>query len=240
MSSVDSIRFGYWPYRQLNGEIPNAIRHPGEYSGSDVLNISCTQTGLPSSQQRRLVNAWIEFLPTVPAKTIVFSSKVSKELFDAVCLAPNVKALSLKWSSVESLNSISNVSQLEALYLGSSPKIETLAPLGYLQNLRWIFIENPMDVVDISFLRNLKGLIEFGISASRGKKLTVKNLEPIAGLAHLKMLWLISIKVEEGGLSPLKYLQNLESFRSTIRKSSKEFSELCEALPNLKYFQSVG
>ncbi len=104
--STDRLRFGYWPSRQLSGEIPLAIRSPDEYSGADVLNIACTQTGLPTSQQRRIVDEWTRLLPTVPATMVIFSSKVSQALFDAACAVPHLRAQSIAWSSCQSVDQL--------------------------------------------------------------------------------------------------------------------------------------
>jgi hypothetical protein len=237
---ADPLRYGYWPARQLNGEIPPAIKDPEAYEGFDVLNITHTQTGLSRSQQRQHTQAWIEFLPTVPATTIVLSSKVSDDLFAAACAAPQLEALSVKWSSITTLEPLRQAASLKALFFGSSPTVEDLAPLGELTQLRWLFIENVKAPVDLSFVAGLKELREFGLSASRGKKLAVKSLAPLAGLSDLEMLWLVSLQVEEGGLAPLHSLQRLVSLRSTIKKNSPEFQALCQAVPSLKYFQPVG
>ena len=237
---AERIRYGYWTSRQLNGEIPAPVQSPSDYNGGEVLNVACTQTGLPRGQQKRLVDEWIERLTRVPATTIVFSSKVSQELFAAACAAPHLEALNVKWSSITSLEPLGQCQSLKAFFLGSSPSIEDLVPLSQLSELRWLFVENVAAPVDLSFVDGLGELREFGISASRGKKLSVKSLVPLASLKRLEMLWLVSIRMEEGGLKPLERLDRLESFRSTVRKNSREFKDLCAALPSLKYFQPVG
>jgi hypothetical protein len=239
-TEAQRLRFGYWPSRQLAGESARAIREIEEYDGSEVLNIACTQTGLPASQQNKLVNRWVQALPDIPAKTIEFSSKVSNKLFKAACSAPNLEALSIKWSSIDSLEPIERAKQLRAFFLGSSPSIVELAPLTKLKDLRWLFLENLEEPVNLSFLRELSGLKEFGVSATRGKKLKVCSLEPISHLKELEMLWLVSITIENGGLIPLHALRNLQSLRSTIRPKSQEFKDLCSAAPSIKYFQPVG
>lgn len=179
-------------------------------------------------------------LPSVPATTLVFSSKVSDQLFASACTAPYLEALSVKWSSISSLEPLREARSLQALFLGSSPGVENLDPLRDLPRLRWLFVENVKAPVDLSFLSGLSELREFGISASRGKHLVVKSLLPLAQLSRLEMLWLVSIRIEDGGLKPLHSLGRLVSLRSTIRKESQEFRELCAALPSLKHFQPVG
>jgi hypothetical protein len=238
--AAERLRYGYWPARRLNGEIPPAIRDPDAYDGSDVLNIACTQTGLSRSDQRRLVEEWVRRLPSVPATTIVFSSKVSDALFASACRAPRLEALSVEWSSITSLEPLGQARSLQALFLGSSPGVDDLSPLRDLTRLGWLFLENVKAPVDLSFLSGSSNLRELGIAASRGKSLVVKSLLPVAQLRYLEMLWLVSIRIEDGGLKPLHSLERLASLRSTIRKDSREFRELCAALPSLKHFQPVG
>lgn len=237
---TDRLRLGYWPSRQLSGEIPLAIRSPDEYSGADVLNIACTQTGLPTSQQRRIVDEWTRLLPTVPATTVIFSSKVSQVLFDAACAVPHLRALSIAWSSCQSVDQLKRARTLEALFIGNSPWIADLRPISDLPKLEYLFLENVAAPVDLSFARTLVNLREFGLSASRGHRLQVLTLEPLASLQNLEMLWLISLKTMHGGLRPLHTLQRLKSLRTTIKSTSAEFKELCAAVPSLEYFQPVG
>lgn len=239
-SAPDRLRHGYWPSRQLSGEIPSPIRSPDEYHGAEVLNIACTQTGLPAGQQRRLVDEWIRLLPTVPATTIVFASKVSQELFEAACAAPHLQALSVKWSSCGSLAPLSCARRLQALYLGSSPAISDLSPLAELPHLRHLFLENVGEPVDLSSIRRLNELREFGLSAARGRRLRVITLRHLSSIQSLEMLWLVSLVIEQDGLSPLHGLQDLKSLRTTIRSTSAEFKDLCAAVPSLQYFQPVG
>lgn len=239
-SRIDLLRFGYWPSRQLSGEIPSAIRNAAEDVGASVLNIACTQTGLPARQQRRIVEEWVRYLPTVRASTVVFSSKVSQDLFDAACAAPNLKALSVKWSSCQSLKQLRQAQALRALFIGSSPEVRDLRPISDLPALKYLFIENVADPIDLSFTAKLRRLKEFGLSASRGKKVKVLTLAPLAALRELEMLWLVGLQILRDGLRPLHSLQNLKSLRTTIESASAEFRELREAAQLLRYFQPVG
>ena len=205
-----------------------------------MLNIACTQTGLPASRQRRLVDDWIRHLSTVPATTVVFSSKVPQDLFDAVCAAPNLRALSIKWSSCRSLQHLKQARSLEALCIGSSPGLADLRPISELSGLKHLFLENVAGPVDLSFTDRLGNLKELGLAAARGRTLEVLTLEPLASLKQLEMLWLVSLRVLHRGLRPLHALQNLKSLRTTIRSASSELKALCAAVPSLQYFQPVG
>jgi hypothetical protein len=187
-----------------------------------------------------LVEDWVRCLPTIQATTIVFSSKVSQELFDAACAAPQLKALSIKWTSCTSLAGLLRTRGLRALFIGSSPKVTDLSPLASLVTLQHLFIENVAAPVDLSPVGSLVELREFGLSAARGQRLPVLSLDPLASLAALEMLWLVSLQIQQGKLHPLHQLQNLKSLRTTIRATSPEFKSLCAALPSLEFFNAVG
>jgi hypothetical protein len=236
----DELVFGYWPARQMRGDIPSPVRRPDQYAGSDTLNIACTQTGLPGVQQARLIEEWCAVLPTLPVKTLVFSSKVPQRLFDAACRVSQLEALHVKWSSIESLDAICSLASLRSLFLGSSPGIACLAPISALSGLAHLFVENVQDPVDLSFVEQLRELLEFGLAAPRGRKLRVRTLEPLGSLTQVQLLWLVSLQVQQGDLKPLYGLQHLASLRTTMKASSTELRELCAAVPTLKYLQSVG
>jgi hypothetical protein len=216
------------------------VQQPSEYAGSSILNVACTQTGLSRARQERLIDEWCNLLPELPVRTLVLSSKVPQRLFDAACGMPRLQALNLKWSSVSSLAPISQAKSLRALFIGSSPSIECLAALSDLAEIEHLFIENVQQPVDLSFVSALTKLREFGLSSSRGSKLQVQTLEPLATLEQLEMLWLVGLQVLHGGLYPLHRLRHLASLRTTVRKTSKEYLELCSAVPTLQHFQPVG
>lgn len=237
---MEQLRYGYWPHRQLTGDIPSPIRSPADYKGGRSVNIACTQTGLTVSRQRRLVAQWVNDLPNIPAETVVFSSKVSQNLLDAACAAPNLRALSIKWSSAQSLDGLRSASKLQSLFLGSSPSISDLRPFAAVHHLRHLFIENVAGPIDLDFLRPLDCLKELGLSGARRRKVEVLSLEPVASKSQIEMLWLVRVRIINGGLRPLHSLSNLKSLRTTIRHNSPEFKELCSAIPTLQLFQPVA
>lgn len=238
--SQEELEFGYWPARNLRGLFPSAIRRPEEFTESNTLNLACTQTGLSASRQKALVREWCSLLPQLKLKTLVFSSKVSQELFDAACQIPGLEALSVKWSSVRSLDALSNAGDIRALFLGGTPAAESLVPLSSLTALEHLFVEGVPDPVDLSIVESLQFLREFGLSAVRGRKIKVRTLGPLATLELLEVLWLVDVKVLDGGLLPLYSLNRLCSFRTTISQDSKDFQALLSAVPSIKYLRRVG
>ena len=232
------LTYGYWPSRQLLGQNPDPIRHPSEYDGSDVLNLACTQIGLTARAQRELVATWCALLPTLPVRTVLFSSKVNQELFEAAAANAALQALFLKWSSVQSIEALSRHRELTALYLGDSPSLTGLANLSGLPKLRHLFVQGVRESADLAFVSGLGHLIEFGLSGG-GKPIVVDNLEALGALQDLAILWLVRVRPKNGGLKPLRGLAQLRSFRTSLNLESKEVLELRGALPALQYLQPV-
>jgi hypothetical protein len=238
MLSEHVLTYGYWPSRQLSGQNPAPIRHPDEYTGSNVVNVACTQTGLSPREQRNLVEAWCSLLPELPVKTLLFSSKVNQKLFEAAVANPKLEALSLKWSSVESIGAVADHPSLTALYVGDSPSLAGLDHLSSLPNLRHLFIQGVRESADLAFAGKLLSLVEFGISGG-SKPLRVASLEPLQALQSLAILWLVRVRPVSGGLEPLHQLAGLRSFRTSLNLQSSEVAGLRNAVPALQYLQPV-
>ena len=238
MLSEHVLTYGYWPSRQLSGQNPAPIRHPDEYTGSDVVNVACTQTDLSPREQRKLVEAWCSLLPELPVKTVLFSSKVNQKLFEATVANPKLEALSLKWSSVESIEAVAEHPSLTALYVGDSPSLTGLDHLSSLSNLRHLFIQGVRESTDLAFAGKLLSLVEFGISGG-SKPLHVESLEPLRALQSLAILWLVRVRPVSGGLEPLHQLAGLRSFRTSLNLQSSDVVAFRNAVPALQYLQPV-
>ena len=238
MLSEHLLTYGYWPSRQLCGQNPAPIRHPDEYTGSDVVNVACTQTGLSPREQRNLVDAWCSLLPELPLKTVLFCSKVSQKLFEAAVANPKLEALSLKWSSVESIGALAEHPALTALYVGDSPSLTGLDHLSSLPKLQHLFVQGVRDAADLTFAGKLLNLVEFGLSGG-SKPLRVDSLEPLQALHSLAILWLVRVRPVSGGLEPLHRLARLRSFRTSLNLQSDEVVALRNAVPALQYLQPV-
>ena len=236
--SAHQIKYGYWPSRQLSGQNPSPILRPDEYDGSDTLNLACTQTSLSPREQRSLVSSWCSLLPTLPVRTVLFSSKVSQSLFEAVASNPGLEALSLKWSSVGSIEALAGHPALKALYLGDSPSLTGLSYLSGLNKLRHLFVQGVRESTDLTFAATLVDLVEFGLSGG-SKPLSVDSLEPLGAMRSLIVLWLVRVRPRKGGLDHLHSLTKLESFRTSLELQSKDVLDLQKAVPTLQYLQPV-
>jgi len=185
-----------------------------------------------------LVDAWCSLLPELPLKTVLFCSKVSQKLFEAAVANPKLEALSLKWSSVESIGALAEHPALTALYVGDSPSLTGLDHLSSLPKLQHLFVQGVRDAADLTFAGKLLNLVEFGLSGG-SKPLRVDSLEPLQALHSLAILWLVRVRPVSGGLEPLHRLARLRSFRTSLNLQSDEVVALRNAVPALQYLQPV-
>jgi len=230
----DRQRFEYfWTRTHRSGLPAQAIRSPSELENSDSLNIACTQTELSPSSQRKLVDAWCQCLPTLEGvKYLWFSSRASQKLFDAACSIPGLEGLHIKWSGVESLESIREAPTLRHLHLGSSARVQSIDPIAEMSELRSLGLINTKRVADLTPLASLTRLEELMIGGD-GSTQCVANLKPLGHLVNLKYLCIDNLRSSDKSLVPLFALRNLETFHHSQEWSQGEIAELRRNNPKL-------
>lgn len=236
MLTSDELELGYWGSRRVNGLLPaRSIIHPDELTNAEVLSLACTQTSLPSAEQRKLVNSWCALLPDLQLKTLIFESKVTQSLFDAAVQIKGLEALYIKWSGIKSIASIADCKSLTALEVGSSPSLTGLHYLTQLPKLRILRIENIREANDLRFASDLMGLEELGIAGSMWSDQKIDSLWPLKDLKNLEFLWLIGARVLRDGLLPLHGMIRLTTLKCSFTFRASEFSALRAATPSLRF-----
>ena len=127
----------------------------------------------------------------------------------------DLKSLNLSGNTeITDLSPLSGLTNLEVLQLsdGNSmvySELSDLTPLENLTNLRVLLIPDRSNIQDLSPLSQLTALEELSIMGSHHTEGgLISNLEPLAGLSHLRVL---SLNVGSADLSPLRNLASLES-----------------------------
>lgn len=139
-----------WDLLRRSRQEPRSIRAPEEWTGGEFLAIACTQTELPARQQRALVQAWCEALPTLNGvRWLWFNSRVPQELFDAACRLPALEGQWLKWNGMQDMAAAEGHATLSHLHLGESAR---LAPLAALTGLRWLGLPNRFEMAEYAQL----------------------------------------------------------------------------------------
>lgn len=231
------IEYGFWHWDKTNNFPPDSITYPHQYKGQSKLNIACSQIfDMTSTQQKKLVKEWVTFLPKCKeVETLWFTTHLTQQLFDSVCQLKSLIGLNIKWSSIKSLDNISNLTSLKHLRIGSSAKVESIRPLITLTNLEVLDIENFKKITDFSPLSNLTNLKFLSIEGGMYTKQKVESFEPVSKLTNLIYLSTAMISCVDKRIDPLFNLKNLLTLNWAFDISKKDMEQLKTELPNLKY-----
>lgn len=163
----DQIIKGFWYWDRENNWPPKALMHIEEFQTTEYLNLSITQTSLSSYEEKKLITAWCKILPThKEVKYLWLSSRVTQEIFDAICEMSNLEGLYIKWSSVKTLDNLIKLKKLRHLHLGSSSKVESINVLGDMKSLISLELEQLNKVTDFAVISKLVHLKGLGITGS--------------------------------------------------------------------------
>lgn len=235
-SETENPSDSFWKSRPTKDFPPSSIRSPSEYEGSDYINISCTQTELKYSEQKKLVENWCSFLPKQQnIKFIWFSSRLPQNLFEAICEVEDLVGLNIHWSGIKSFDSITKLKSLKYLSIGSSPSLSPLEHLNELKNLEWLELENIRALKDLSFLQPMKKLKGLSIGGSISSKIIkAKSLEPLTKLQDLYWLSLNSFATEDNSLSYLAHLKRLKYLSISGKFPMEEYAKLNGLRPEIE------
>ncbi|WP_151702489.1 leucine-rich repeat domain-containing protein [Nitrincola alkalilacustris] len=225
----------YWFHRPARDFPPASIQNPEEYKGGDRLSLVCTQTELSATAQKRLVESWCEYLPTLTqVKILWFHSRVPQHLFEAACRMPGLESLYIKWSGIKSLQPISQLQQLRHLHLGASPSAEPLEALRDLPLLENLEIENIRASSDLGFLEGMTQLKALSIAGDSNsiKSIKIKTLKPLEGLHNLERLSLTTTTVNNESLKPILQLHKLKHLILSNQFKMEEVATLAGSMPH--------
>jgi hypothetical protein len=212
------------------------IRHVEEYDGVASVSISCTQTELSQTAQKKLVDSWCEELPRLKKlKHVWFATQMPQRLFDAACQIPALETLGVKWSSIKTLDSLSGATSLKDFHLGSSTQVASIAPLAQLTQLHWLGLENLKLISDLSPLESLTNLAGLSFTGGMWGKPGVVSLKPLASLSSLRSLAIHSLHVTDESLRPIGQLTGLEYLSLPNFYPVEEYAFIKASLPNIDY-----
>lgn len=239
MTHRSQLQYGYWPALSLDNKRSVIIQSPSELQDQQMLELACTQTSLPATQQKKLVSEWCSLLPSLSVTHILFRSRVSQALFDAAAANPDIKGLFVKWGPVTCLDSLEAHPSLEAVYFGSYPGHEQLQVFRTIPNLRYLFLSDVTGPFQVNKLGALSQLKEFGVAAKRGKTVSIPDVNCLREFLALQVLWVVGTTLRPAELASLSTLPDLVSVRTSWHEESQEVMKMRESLPNLKYWKSV-
>ena len=234
--SNEQIRDGFWYHKPDLNFPPPAINYPADYAGGEILNIVCTQLSISSYQQKKLVQEWIDVLPTLAnVRYLWFKSRVNQPLFEAACSMLGLDGLFIKWSGIKNLESLLNLSKLKYLHIGSSTQVTSIDVFSRLSNLIVLEIENFKRVSKLDPISNLIELEGLGVTGSIWTTQKVDSLMPLISLKNLRYLFIDNLKTKKVTLKPIQEMKSLVNFRSSYWWPESDFKLLRNSLPELKY-----
>lgn len=223
--------YNFFGFNTKHNFPPKPIRYTEEYKGSNIVNILCTQTELSQSNQSKLIKEWCEILPKLDTiKYILFFSKVPQKLFDAICSMSNIEGIYIKWSGIQKLENIKNLTKLKYLHIGSSAQIKSITPLKQLNQLKWLELENFKQISDLSSISTLTKLEGLAITGGFGSDQKITSLKPIIEIKSLRWLNLIGTRVKDESLEPITKLKHLKYLRLSYYFSVEEMARIVAKL----------
>ena len=223
---------------------PKSISYPKEYDNSDKVNILCTQIDLSQAKQSKLIKEWCEILPSLESvKYIWFFSKVPQLLFDALCSMKNLEGIYIKWSGIENLENIKNLSKLKYLHIGSSSKVASITPLKYLTKLKCLELESFKQIVDLTPLSTLTQLECLAITGSFSSNQKIDSLKPLGELKSLEWLNLMGTVVKDASLEPVTKLETLKhlslAYLFPVEEMARVVAKLTSTQHGITAYQSL-
>lgn len=231
------IEHGFWFWDKANDFPPDSITYPKEYTGQTKVNIACTQIlELSSTEQKKLIKEWIDFLPTCQnIEMLWFTTQTTQQLFDSVCKLKKMVGLNIKWSNIKTLHNISNLTSLKYLNIGSSSQIESITPIAGMTQLEVLRIENFKKISDFSPLSALTNLQFFSIEGGMYTKQKVDTFEPFSKLTNLIYFSAIMISCVDKRIDPILKLKKLKTINWAFDLTAKDMDRLKQELPSLNY-----
>jgi hypothetical protein len=227
------IKYGFWDQpKELKIE-PSSITFINEYSPTEYLKLDFNQI-YPPSKQTKIISEWCKLLPELKEiKFIWLKNRIAQKTFDSLCLMENLEGLWIEWSLIKNIDNVVKLKNLKHLYIGSSPKLESIDPLQKMNSLVTLELEQLNRISDFSILSLLPNLEGLGINGSLWTTQIIDSLDFLKTLTNLKYLTLVNSKLNKTTFDPILNLKELVRFRASWNHGLHEFKKL-STLRNLK------
>ncbi|MBR3866455.1 MAG: hypothetical protein IKM54_01495 [Butyricicoccus sp.] len=190
------------------------LRFPEQYDGNLSVKLVCSQHGDTPYHQKKITQSWIDFLTKdkYPFREVQFCSRTSPAIFEAICTQTSIESLWIKWCAVPDLSAIKNLKNLKKLYVGLGTSVEKIDGLAELQNLEVLCLDNTKKVIDYSPLGSLKNLkaLDIGGSSINPAVLDMQSDAFLFELTKLEFLHLPDVRITERSFL---FDENVQSFK---------------------------
>ncbi len=164
----------------------------------------------------------------------LIATKVNQDLFDEICELKALDYLELNDLTIEDLAPISVLQNLRTLKLSGVRKVSRFDEVLKLPKLERLFIENAKHLSGLEFLAQAHHLRSIGIEGSMWTAQKVDSLAPLAGLAQLEALFMVSVRLRDKVLSHLAACPNLKILQCARFAPKVRFEELRALMPDLE------
>lgn len=161
-------------------------------------------------------------------------SGADEALIDEAAEVRGLEVLFVERPSAVSFASLGKSSSLRTLGIFNTQKVLTLESLATLTRLRTLSLRDLSRVHDLSPLGSLPDLEALAIDGPVERHWKVDSLAPLGSLVKLQSLFMASLLVSDGLLTPLVNLRSLRVLFCSRRFSTEQFRELMQALPGLE------
>lgn len=241
----EQIKYGFDYYRK-DAPYSKSLVEVREYNGENTLTINCTQLGdsftpqyKTQKEKKRVLQEWCDFLSsnTTAFTELSFGTRVSQELFDAVCSQQNLRKLYIKWGVYTDLSKIVNLSKLEYLHIGSGTGVQSIEPIAQLKKLVALSVENFQKIDDYALLGSLGKLESLSIEGDGlgPRYIHVKSLDFLHGINQLRFFRFVTARLTSKDYTPVLSLENIEHLTLSPCKEVKALYRDILKLSNLKY-----
>lgn len=209
---------------------PRSIAHPDQFEGGGRLGIDWETVDATDKERKRAMAAWVEALPAMAGlRRLKLWSRVPQAVLEAACAIEGLEVLEVKWTSATGFDALARLTKLQALWMGSAAKVQSIEPIAALSTLSWLELGELKRVRDFSPLVKLTGLRTLGITGSMWGRQDIASLEPFAAMTWLHTLWLDTASLDS--VRPLAALTHLRELGLGGRLPFEEYAWLSAKLP---------
>lgn len=239
--SQKQIKYGFYYYFKDEPNKPKSVVELSEYHGQRELTINCTQlnSSYKPKDKKRIVGEWITFLKENPKafSKLTFGTRMTQELFDAVCHQQDLLDLEIKWGAYKDLSLIQNLSNLSLLYLGSGAGVESIEAICKIPHLKGLYVENFKKITNYSCFTQLKELESLTICGDGlgPQYIQVEDVDFLKDMKQLKFLQLTTVRLKSKDYRPILNLSNLQHLTLGGKRDIKKVHTQLVSLPKLTW-----
>lgn len=170
--------------------------------------------------RKDIITQWINLLPELAnVKRLSIRHRVDQRFFEQICEMKNLQELFFWTSSVENLDSIKKLINLNNLGIDTFTKLTDISAISHLKNLKKLSIENSFKISNYEIIGEMTQLIglRLGGDMFAPKNLKLSSLKPFENLSNLRHLDLSSTTLGDKSIESILKLKNLERFDIAIK-----------------------